>query len=70
MYQLTRNTHHIINKPILASAPNERFAIDLIDMNRYESQNKHYRYILTCIDHYSRSVWAVPLKIRKATMFR
>ena len=33
VYQLTRNTHHIINKPILASAPNERWAIDLVDMN-------------------------------------
>ena len=66
VYQLTRNTHHIINKPILASAPNERFAIDLIDMNRYESQNKHYRYILTCIDHFSRYTWAVPLKNKES----
>ena len=61
-YQLSRDTRHIINKPILASAPNERWSIDLIDMDRYTSKNKEFRYILTCIDHFSRYVWAVPLK--------
>ena len=53
-YQISRNTRHVINKPILASSPNERWAIDLVDMQRYESKNRGYKYILTCIDHYSR----------------
>lgn len=61
-YQLTRNTRHVINKPILASAPNSRWAIDLIDMDRYIDKNKGFRYILTCIDHFSRYAWAVPIK--------
>jgi transposase InsO family protein len=61
-YQITRNTQHKINKPILATRPNERWAIDLIELERYEKQNKNYRYILTCIDHFSRYVWARPLK--------
>ena len=51
-YQISRNTQHHINKPILASRPNERWAIDLIDMNRYSKKNKDYRYILTCIHHF------------------
>ena len=62
VYQLSRTTRHIINKPILATRPNERFAIDLIELERYEKYNKNYRYILTCIDHFSRYVWARPLK--------
>ena len=33
-YQITRNTRHRINKPVLAFAPNERWAIDPVDMNR------------------------------------
>ena len=61
-YQLTRNTNHVINKPILADKPNSRWAIDLIELERYEKQNKNYRYILTVIDHFSRFVWARPLK--------
>ena len=32
VYQMTRNTTHQINKPIISSAPNERWAIDLVDM--------------------------------------
>ena len=62
VYQLTRNTNHVINKPILADKPNQRWAIDLIELERYEKQNKNYRYILTVIDHFSRYVWARPLK--------
>ena len=50
----------------MASRPNERWAIDLIDMNRYSKQNKNYRYILTCIDHFSRYVWARPLKLKNS----
>jgi len=63
---MTRNTHHIINKPILASVPNERWAIDLVSMERYAGQNKNYIQILTCIDYYSRYVWAVPLKNKES----
>ena len=66
IYQMTRNTHHIINKPILASVPNERWAIDLVSMERYAGQNKNYIQILTCIDYYSRYVWAVPLKNKES----
>ena len=66
VYQMSRNTKHKINKPILASVPNERWAIDLVDMNRYEGQNRHFRYILTCIDYYSRYVWATPLKNKES----
>ena len=65
-YQLSRNTNHIINKPILATAPNERWCIDLIDMQRYETQNKNYRYILTCIDYFSRYTWAVAIKKKES----
>ena len=61
-YQISRNTRHRINKPILAFAPNFRWAIDLVDMNRYIDYNNKYRYILTCIDYFTRYTWAVPIK--------
>ena len=47
VYQMSRNTHHIINKPILATAPNERWAIDLVSMERYSGQNQNY--ISVCV---------------------
>lgn len=65
-YQLTKSTRHIVNKPILTERPNERWGIDLIDMNRYVAHNNNYRHILTCIDYFSKYCWAVPLKNKEA----
>ncbi len=63
-HQLTHQTRHHINKPILSTFPNERWGIDLIDMNRYSGSNRGYRYILTCIDYFSKYCWAEPLKMK------
>jgi transposase InsO family protein len=60
-YQITRQSSHFINKPILAKHCNERWSIDLIDLNRYKG-NAGFRYILTCIDYFSRYCWIRPLK--------
>ena len=63
-YQITRPLIHKTNKPILTSQPQERWAIDLVDMDRYSGSNKNFRYIMTCVDMFSRYVWAVPLKLK------
>ena len=39
VYQLSRNTRHILIKPVLADLPNMRWAIDLIGMQRYSDKN-------------------------------
>ena len=68
VFQMTRPSHHFINKPILSEEPNRRWAIDLVDMSNYNeslyNQNKNdgYRYILTCIDFHSRFTWATALR--------
>lgn len=56
-YQLTRPTNKNINKPILADYPNQRWGIDLIDMNSYKNDNNQIRYILTVVDIFSRKVF-------------
>ena len=61
-YQLTKEFKHVHNKSIIASYPNERWAIDLIDLNQYENENNGYRYILHCADYYSKYTWARGLK--------
>ena len=53
-YQLTKEPQHGINKPIIATYPNERWAIDTVDMKYYEKQtNDSYKHILMCIDYFS-----------------
>ena len=66
VYQLTLEPHKGVNKPIITSYPNERWAIDLVDMNSYKDHNGGYRYILTCIDYFSKYVWAEGLKTNTA----
>jgi hypothetical protein len=45
---------------VIASAPNEMFQIDLIDMGE-RRKDGDYRYILMTIDIFSRKAWAHPL---------
>ena len=35
---------------------------DLVDMQLLKKMNKGYRYILTCIDIFSKFAWAIPTK--------
>lgn len=46
--------------------PNHLWCIDLIDLRNYPTENKHFKYILTCIDVYSRYAWMQPLKTKSA----
>ena len=52
-YQLQQPLTHITNKPIVATYPNQLYAIDLIDMETYVNHNSRYRYILTIVDVFS-----------------
>lgn len=42
----------------------DTFAIDLADMNAYTEYNDEHRYMITCIDIFSRFAWAVPIKTK------
>ena len=67
VYQITKEPKKGINKPIITTYPNERWAIDLVDMEIYEKQNNGNKYILTCIDYFTKYVWAEPLKDTKSS---
>ena len=49
-------TDNLFNKTI-AENVGYTLQIDTMDFNSYKSQNKGYRYILVCIDVYSRKVF-------------
>lgn len=42
--------------------PDELWQADLVDMQAYASENSGYRYILTCIDVFSKFAFARPVK--------
>ena len=61
-YQLTKRERPTVNRPIVANYPNERWAIDLIDIKTYISHNKGYKRILTGIDYFTKKVVGCPLR--------
>ena len=36
-------------------------------MQAYKNDNNQYKYLLTCIDVFSKYAWAVPLKDKKSS---
>jgi hypothetical protein len=56
-YQMTRQIQHSTNKPIVASAPNHTWAVDLLDLSSYSNHNHQNRYVFVCVDVFSRKVW-------------
>jgi hypothetical protein len=63
---LLTDKNYVTAKPIIEHAPNLRYQVDLIDMSSFESHNKHYNYILNCVDVYSRYCWLRLLKKKEA----
>ena len=41
---------------------NETWQADIVDMSKYASENKGYKYLLTIIDNFSKYAFAVPVK--------
>jgi hypothetical protein len=51
-------------RKVIAILPSDTYSIDLVDMGEYKINQ--YRYILTCIDIFTRYAWAIPLKTKTA----
>ena len=52
-------------RKIIVNHIDEIFAADLIEMQKFVKLNKGYRYLLTCIDIFSKFAWVIPLKDKK-----
>ena len=50
---------------IIVNHINEIFAADLVEMKKITKLNKGYRYLLTCIDIFSKYAWVIALKDKK-----
>ena len=47
---------------VIVGGLNEQFQADLVDMQSLSELNDGYKYLLTCIDVFSKYAWAIPLK--------
>lgn len=54
-------------RKIYVDKPYSIFSIDLADLSAYTKENDGHRYILTCIDVFSRKTWGVPIKNKDAS---
>ena len=52
-------------RKIIVNHINEIFAADLVEMQKFVKLNKGYRYLLTCIDIFSKYSWVIPLKDKR-----
>ena len=51
-----------IFRKFLSERVNEIWAIDLVFMDKFGDENNGYKYILTCVDIYSRFAFCIPMK--------
>ena len=65
--QISHSANQSILQPIETTAVMQRLQIDLIDYSKspLSKFNDNMNYILTCIDCFSKFVWAFPLKNKK-----
>ena len=67
MDQIANELHKPIKKvkqyrKVIVYNINETWGLDLVDMQEFADVNNGFRYLLTCIDIYSRFAWAIPMK--------
>ena len=56
---------HFHRSKTFSKAPGEQLQIDLADLSTIKTENDNMKYILVCIDIFSRKSWAFPLKTKK-----
>lgn len=47
---------------VLVSGIDEQWQMDLVDLQSLSKQNNGYKFLLTCIDVFSKFAWAIPIK--------
>lgn len=52
---------------IMVPGIDDTWQADLVDVQKIKYHNKHYKYILTVIDCFSKQAWAEPIKFKKAS---
>ena len=53
------------NKVIVSGIDNT-WQADLVDLNRLSRKNNGFKYVITCIDVFSKFAWVIPIKTKTA----
>jgi hypothetical protein len=62
-YTLHRNkVNKFQRNRVIVSGLDDTWQADLVDMQKLSKQNNGYKYLLTCIDVFSKYAWIVPLE--------
>ena len=56
---------HYKRSRVIVFGTDEQFQADLADVQNLSRYNKGYKYLLTCIDIFSKYAWVVPLKTKQ-----
>ena len=67
-YSLHRNARrHFPRNKVYVPGPNIQWCCDLMDFKPFVKENRQYRYILTCLDCFTRYAYAQPLKTKTSS---
>ena len=55
-------------RKVIVSGPYDQFQVDLVDVSNYASENKDVRFLLCCIDVFSKYAWVRALKRKSANV--
>ncbi len=64
--QLHKRKPKNISTPITTGNPKEQYQMDLLDMTKFSHENKGFKWILICIDVFSRVAFGVAMKDKTA----
>lgn len=56
-----------MRKRIIVPAIDDTWGVDLLDVSKIKDENDNFRYLLTCIDYFSKFAWAIPLRNKQAS---
>ena len=62
-YSLHKPTRRCFpRRRVIVSGIDDQWQADLVDLSSLKKENKNYKYLLTCIDVFSKFAWVEPLK--------
>ena len=53
---------HYSRQKVVVAGIDSQWQVDLVDLSSLAKFNKNYKFLLTCIDVFSKYAWVVPLK--------
>ena len=71
IHEITKEVHKSIirkfpRRKVIVNGIDDVWSLDLVEMQQFANENNGYKYMLTCIDCFSRYAWAEPIITKTA----